>query len=137
MSLKSALIALASNVGKCQENARSLKLELERGLLEVAGSTIDPWTLVKKETGAVAIDLPEDATEFLIIVDISNHSTCVNIPAAILGETEVSYYGGGYASASNCLESIVKVSATKATLNTAYFNGSSLLTTATCAVYYR
>lgn len=41
MSLKSALIALAGNVGKCQENARSLKLELERGLLEVAGSTID------------------------------------------------------------------------------------------------
>lgn len=38
MSLKSALIALAGNVGKCQENARSLKLELERGLLEVAGS---------------------------------------------------------------------------------------------------
>lgn len=36
MSLKSALIALAGNVGKCQENARSLKLELERGLLEVA-----------------------------------------------------------------------------------------------------
>lgn len=45
MSLKSTLIALAGNVGKCQENARSLKLELERGLLEVADSTSGKiWT---------------------------------------------------------------------------------------------
>lgn len=41
MSLKSALIALAGNVGKCQENARSLKLELERGLMEVASDAPD------------------------------------------------------------------------------------------------
>lgn len=137
MSLKSSLLALAENIGMCQENARSIKQALAGGLAAAGVSEFNPWTLVKKETGAVAIDLPEAFTELLIIVDISNHSTCVNIPAAVLGETEVSYYSGGYASASNCLESIVKVSAAKATLNTAFFNGSSLLSTATCAVYYR
>ena len=137
MSLKSSLLALAENIGMCQENARSIKQALAGGLTKCGAAEVNPWTLVKKETGAVAIDLPEAFTELLIIVDVSNHSSCINIPAVVLGETEISFYGGGYATASNCFESIVKVSATKATLNTAYFNGSSLLSTATCAVYAR
>ena len=137
MSLKTALINLAGSVGKCQENARSLKQCLEMGLVEASGSVIDPYTLVKKETGAVAINIPEGASELIVIVDVSNHSTIVNIPTAILGETEISFYAGGYASASNCMETIVKASSSKVTLNTAYFNGTSYITTATCAVYYK
>ena len=36
MSMKTALLALANNIGMCQENARSIKLELTRGLSEAA-----------------------------------------------------------------------------------------------------
>lgn len=40
MSMKTALLALANNIGMCQENARSIKLELTRGLSEVADAEL-------------------------------------------------------------------------------------------------
>ena len=43
MSLKSSLLALANNIGMCQENARSIKQALAGGLAEAAGeaSTVE------------------------------------------------------------------------------------------------
>ena len=41
MSLKSSLVALANNIGMCQENARSIKQALLGGLTDVAASTDD------------------------------------------------------------------------------------------------
>ena len=48
MSLKSSLLALANNIGMCQENARSIKQALLGGLTETANSTEDGGTDIVK-----------------------------------------------------------------------------------------
>lgn len=140
MTIKEAFEKLTDMTAAAMKNPFFVIRKLHTAFADIADEIEDgsgEWELVKKETGAVAITIPNDARELLIIVDISNHSSSVNIPVDVLGETEVSYYGGGYASTSNCFETIVKVSSTKVTLNTVYFNGTSYLSVATCAVYKR
>ena len=48
MSLKSSLIALAENIGMCQENARSIKQALAGGLAEAG--VADTYSVVKTVT---------------------------------------------------------------------------------------
>lgn len=139
MSLKSALIALAGNVGKCQENARSLKLELERGLLEVADSEINPWTLVKTETGKTKIDIPETAKE--IYVEVADSSDVIYmgliIPCATLKSTVKDFRDGYYANASSYAVAVVDIKNTDAIINNVVKNGTDISTGCTLTVYAR
>lgn len=52
MSLKSSLLALANNIGMCQENARSIKQALAGGLAEISNDvSYDEYTEDETEVG--------------------------------------------------------------------------------------
>ena len=140
MSLKSSLLALAENIGMCQENARSIKQALAGGLAEVTANTLDDWTLVKTETGNTEITLPDSFNELYIYVTRSHSSAVFYLAApvvAALDETANAFYGGSYATASANTQVRVKVSKAKAQMDQFYYGGSDLTASASVSVYYR
>lgn len=87
MSLKSSLLALANNIGMCQENARSIKQALAGGLAEVAvnASGIDGTADCKKlwnnehPTDAfpatdVTVDNTDDFDAFIVVYSLFSWS---------------------------------------------------------------
>lgn len=67
-TLKSSIEALANNIGKCQENPRSLKSELERGLMDMAdnatsggGSTVTVTPVLESGTKIATIGVDESS----------------------------------------------------------------------------
>lgn len=140
MSLKSSLLALAENIGMCQENARSIKQALAGGLAGVAANTLDDWTLVKTETGNTEITLPDSFNELYIYVTRSHSSVTIYLAApvvAALDDTANAFYEGSYATASANVQVRVKVSTTKAQMDQFYYGGSDLTSSASVSVYYR
>lgn len=51
MSLKSSLLALAENIGMCQENARSIKQALAGGLADAADNSVVNYSTDEQDTG--------------------------------------------------------------------------------------
>ena len=111
MSLKTALINLAGSVGKCQENARSLKQCLELGLTEVAKSTIDggldveiwtnPDTTQDFEAGSVTATVTGSFSAYIIIYGnksggIEDHMVTLDNVACSLYVTRLSTDGKIY-----------------------------------------
>ena len=102
MSLKTALINLAGSVGKCQENARSLKQCLELGLIEAskdapgidgASEIVKIWT--NEHPGesyapaSVASGVATDVYDAFIIVCAPagyHHTTMMMFPASYIGD---------------------------------------------------
>ena len=104
MSLKTALINLAGSVGKCQENARSLKQCLELGLIEAskdASGSTDPvdatilWTNSAPTTafGATVVKLEDvaktdyDAYVILFSPGAPSQSFIEFVPASWIDDT--------------------------------------------------
>lgn len=139
MSLKTALIALAGNVGKCQENARSLKLELERGLTEAGAVAPGDWTLLGSKTGATKVDIPEGYNElYITVTDASNHLWLASyVPSVILGETAQRLFNGYSASAEVFAYVGVDIKATEAIIQGVITNAGTLTSGCTLNVYGR
>ena len=141
MSLKSSLLALAENIGMCQENARSIKQALAAGLADAGAAdvTVNPWTLVKTETGQVDITLPESFDELLCVITPPSPATKLSIviPKADLGESAAGYASGRYAGASTYESGTVNVSLAKATLSYVQVSGTDVAANTKLSVYYR
>ena len=134
MSLKTALINLAGSVGKCQENARSLKQCLEMGLY-VAGVSAD-WTLIGTKTGATKVDIPAGYSEIYIEVALStNVMISAIIPMATLGETAKRVVNGYFASDSVYAYAGVDVKSTDVIIQNVSTNGSNHTSDAVLTVY--
>lgn len=109
MSLKSSLLALANNIGMCQENARSIKQALAGGLTEVAkdvsydeytedetivGTWIDGSPLYRKYVKVEATALT--STETVLNHGISNIAHIVGVDGIVIkgstGSTPLTTY---------------------------------------------
>lgn len=137
MSLKSALIALAGNIGKCQENARSLKLELERGLALAGALTPGNWELIKTETGSVYIDIPEGVSEILVHMVNNTYEDIFRIPAELLPETEHTMTHGGYGAADDNIIFKLAYNATKVKVSEFKLNGTGYTSSTSVTLYVR
>ena len=141
MSLKSSLLALANNIGMCQENARSIKQALAGGLADAGAAAMDDWKLVKTETGNTSIALPEAYNELFIYMTKSHASTTLYVPKPVVdtleADTPNSFYGGGYATASANIQTRVKLTKASAQMDQFYYGGTSIIADASISVYYR
>lgn len=139
MSFKSSLIALANNIGMCQENARSIKQALLSGLTEVASDAEMPWELVKTETGTTSITLPESFHEIYIEVEDNFHNILlsVNIPKEELSETTKHYRQGYYKNSENNGSADITVTAAAAAISAVDKNGAGITSVCTITVYSR
>ena len=139
MSLKSSLLALANNIGMCQENARSIKQALAGGLAEAGAAAAGDWELVKTETGSTEISLPEGFHEIYIkVFDNANHIVAsVVFPEIALEETVIDYRTGYYGSNSFYSATDVKVSKTKVSLDSVNKEGSLITASSIISVYAR
>lgn len=137
MSLKSSLLALANNIGMCQENARSIKQALLGGLSEAAAAEVNPWSSLNAVTGDSDINIPEGCHELLILGTANTRTVTINIPIASLLETDLVFYGGGYGGDSNNMNAAYKVNTTRVKLVDFHFSGTSYYSSAITTVYYR
>ena len=139
MSLKSSLLALANNIGMCQENARSIKQALAGGLAVAGAVTLGDWELVKTETGKTKIDIPEGTTD--IYYEVADNTGVIFqsniIPCHVLGETAKDYRSGYYSSASTTGLCAVYIKATDIIINSVNKNGYDVSSTATLTLYAR
>lgn len=138
MSLKSSLLALANNIGMCQENARSIKQALAGGLAAAGAVAPGDWELIGSKTGATKVDIPEGFSEIYIEVALST-SIMISavIPVVTLGETAKRVVNGYYSSASIYSYAGVDVKATEAIIQNVSTNGSNHTSDATLTVYGR
>lgn len=131
MSLKTTLINLAGSVGKCQENARSLKQCLELGLIEAskdapwldgAISTKKLWVNANPSTsfsgGDVTVDNSDDYDAFIIFLKGISNDMCHSamcLKANINDNTQHSYSISHINTSNNTIiECIRKASLTQA-----------------------
>ena len=139
MSLKSSLLALAENIGMCQENARSIKQALAGGLAAAGTITPGDWELVKTETGKTKIDIPEGTTD--IYYEVADNTgtifQCNTIPCSVLGETAKDYRSGYYSGASTNGFCAVDIKSTDIIINALNKNGNDVSATATLTLYAR
>ena len=142
MSLKSSLLALANNIGMCQENARSIKQALAGGLADAAGDSVivDPWTKLGTATGSGEnVDIPEGLNEIYvdIMLEDTHHVFHSIIPIDLLGESAQRFQNGFYIDNSAYAYSGVEVSATSAVIQYVNVNGSNKTSTSKLTVYGR
>ena len=139
MSFKSSILALAENIGMCQENARSIKQALANGLASMAADVEMPWSLVKAETGTTAIALPESFHEVYIEVEDNFHNILltVNIPKEELSETTKHYRQGYYKNAENNGSADITATSASIAISAVDKNGSGITSVSTITVYAR
>lgn len=139
MSLKSSLLALATNIGMCQENARSIKQALAGGLAECGAAAVDDWKLLGSETGSTKVDIPEGYTElYVTVTDNSNHIWLATyVPFSILTETAQRLFNGYYATAEVFAYVGVDVKSTEAIIQGIITNSGNLTSGCTLKVYGR
>lgn len=139
MSLKSSLLALANNIGMCQENARSIKQALAGGLAVAGAAAAGDWELVKTETGTTEITLPDGFHEIYIkVFDNANHIvTSAVFPEIALEETAREYRTGYYGSNSFYSATAVSVSKAKVALVSVNKEGSLITASSIISVYAR
>lgn len=139
MSLKSSLLALANNIGMCQENARSIKQALAGGLAEAGAATMGDWALVKTETGATSIAIAEGTSDIYVEVtdDINTIILGLTIPLATLGTSAKNFRAGYYLSSSSNGFAQVNITNAAVVIDNVKKNGSDITATAKISVYAR
>lgn len=139
MSFKSSIVDLASVIGKCQENSRSLKQALFNGLVAMASDVEMPWTLVKTETGTTAISLPDSFHEVYAEVEDNFHNIllAVYIPKEELSETTKHYRQGYYKNVDNNGSADITATITSFAISAVDKNGAGISSVCTLTVYAR
>lgn len=142
MSLKSSLLALAENIGMCQENARSIKQALAGGLAAAGADSVivDPWTKLGTATGSGDdVDIPEGLNEIYIdiMMEDTHHVFHSIIPVDLLGETAQRFQNGFYIDNSAYAYAGVEVSSAAAVIQYVNVNGTNKTSTSKLTVYGR
>ena len=139
MSLKSSLLALANNIGMCQENARSIKQALAGGLAVAGAAAADDWTLVKTETGTTSVAIPEGTSDIYVEItdDINTIMLGLTIPVATLGDIAKNFRTGYYLSSSANGYAQANITSAAAVIDTVKKNGNDITATAKISVYAR
>ena len=89
-------------------------------------------------TGTGSVTIPAGASELIIKANLGyNIIIDILIPVAFLSSTEQSYRGGYYQNGSNGAMADFKCTTSRITLNNAFLNGSSVVSTTEWVVYYR
>ena len=137
MSLKSSLLALANNIGMCQENARNIKQVLAGGLAAAGAVTPGDWELVKTETGSTYIDVPEGVSEIIVHMVNNTYEAIFRIPAELLPETEHTMSHGGYGAADDNIIFTLAFSAAKVKVAVFKLNGTTYTSSTSVSLYVR